>query len=217
VEELDQKSKATSEITRNVITKVQKFETQSHHIGGFISSINKIAAQTNLLSLNASIEAARAGTAGLGFAVVAEEIRELADQTVQAASQIQNIVSELQSQTKETVDTALQAEGIVESQTVSLKKAVDAFHIIDQQVENLVNHMNQVSQGMQKIESAKEDTLTAIESISAVSEQTAAATEEVSATSLTQIDSVEQLRKSAYELAEDAIKLQETIKLFKIM
>lgn len=217
VEELDQKSKETSAITRTVIAKVQKFETQSHNIEGFIQSINQIANQTNLLSLNASIEAARAGSAGLGFAVVAEEIRVLADQTVQAASQIQSIVKDLQLQTKETVETALHAEDMVASQALSLDKAVDAFHIIDQQVENLVNHMNQVSEGVKIIEAAKEDTLAAIESISAVSQQTAAATEEVSATALTQIDSVEQLRQSTYDLAEDAMKLQETIKLFKIL
>ncbi|TAH75015.1 MAG: methyl-accepting chemotaxis protein [Anaerolineaceae bacterium] len=216
VDQLNMNSKATSDITRDVISKVERFEVQSKNIEGFVNMINDIASQTNLLSLNASIEAARAGVAGLGFSVVAEEIRKLADQTVGAVNKIQTIVKELQVQTKDTVDTAKQAETIVESQTLSLDKTVLAFNNIDQHVENLVNQLELVSQGMKKIEKAKEDTLDAIESISAVSEQTAASTEEVSATALTQIDSVERLRRSAIELANDAINLHESIKQFKI-
>lgn len=216
MDELNQKSKATSEITKNVISKVQKFEIQSHNIEDFVNTINDIASQTNLLSLNASIEAARAGNAGLGFAVVAEEIRKLADQSMQAVKQIQNIVNELYLQTKDTVDTAKQAESIVDSQTVALDKTVRTFINIDEHVKNLVINLDHVSQGMKKIETAKEGTLEAIESISAVAEQTAAATQEVSTTALTQIDSVEHLRQSAFELANDAMKLEDAIKLFKI-
>lgn len=217
VEELNQKSIATSNITRNVINKVEKFEIQSHNIESFVKTIKEIASQTNLLALNASIEAARAGYAGLGFAVVAEEIRKLAEQSVQAVNQIQNIVIELYLQTKDTVDSAKEAESIVDSQTVSLEKTIKAFHNINEHVKKLVNNLDFVSQGMKKIETAKEDTLQAIESISAVSEEIAASTEEVSATALMQIDTVEHLRQSAFELANDATKLEDAIKLFKIV
>lgn len=216
VNELSEKSKATADITQNVITKIQEFELQSKNIGSFVSIINDIASQTNLLSLNASIEAARAGDAGLGFAVVAEEIRKLADQSVQAANQIQNIVKEIADKTQNTIDTAKQAENIVNSQTVSLNKTVQVFDNINEHVNNLANNLNNISDGIKKIEIAKNDTMDAIQNISAVSEETAASAEEVSATALNQIDSVERLRIAAKELADNAKVLENAIRAFKI-
>jgi methyl-accepting chemotaxis protein len=130
IDELNKKSKATADITQNVIQKIEEFEIQSKTISGFINVINEIAAQTNLLSLNASIEAARAGDAGRGFAVVAGEIRKLADQSVQASKQIEGIVNEIHRKTEDMVDTAKQAENIVRSQTVALNKTVEALIIL---------------------------------------------------------------------------------------
>jgi methyl-accepting chemotaxis protein len=216
IKELSEKSKATADITHNVISKIQEFELQSKNIAGFVSIINDIASQTNLLSLNASIEAARAGEAGRGFAVVADEIRKLADQSVQAANQIQNIVKEIATKTKDTIDTAKQAENIVESQTESLNKTVQVFDFINNHVNDLASNLNNISNGIKKIESAKDDTMDAIQNISAVSEETAAASEEVSATALNQTDFVKRLRDSALELANDAKILEEAIKTFKI-
>jgi methyl-accepting chemotaxis protein len=213
---LNEKSKATANITHNVISKIQEFEIQSKNIAGFVSTINEIASQTNLLSLNASIEAARAGDAGRGFAVVADEIRKLADQSVQAANQIQNIVKEIASKTKDTIDTAKEAESIVESQTVSLNKTIQVFDFINDHVNDLASNLNNISNGIKSIETAKADTMDAIQDISAVSEETAAASEEVSATAINQIDSVERMRNAAIELANNAKNLEEAIKIFKI-
>ncbi len=216
IDELNRKAKATTDITHDVISKIQEFEVQSQNIGSFVAVINDIASQTNLLSLNASIEAARAGDAGRGFAVVANEIRSLADQSVHAVKQIQNIVSEIKVKTKDTVDTAKQAENIVESQSEALGKTVEVFDSINDHVNNLANNLDHIANGIKKIEEAKTGTMDAIQSISAVSEQTAAASEEVSATAVSQVDSVERLRLAASELEEDAKKLEESIKLFKI-
>jgi methyl-accepting chemotaxis protein len=216
IDELNEKAEATTHITHDVITKIQEFEVQSQNIGSFVAVINDIASQTNLLSLNASIEAARAGDAGRGFAVVADEIRSLADQSVHAVKQIQNIVKEIKVKTKDTVDTAKQAESIVESQSEALDKTVKVFDSINDHVNNLANNLNHIASGIQKIEEAKAGTMDAIQSISAVSEQTAAASEEVSATAVSQVDSVERLRTAASELEEDAKKLEESITQFKI-
>lgn len=216
IDELNQKAKATTDITHDVISKIQEFETQSQNIGSFVALINDIATQTNLLSLNASIEAARAGDAGRGFAVVANEIRSLADQSVHAVKQIQNIVNEIKLKTKDTIDTAKQAESIVESQSEALDKTVKVFDNINDHVNNLANNLNHIANGIKKIEEAKVETMDAIQNISAVAQQTAAASEEVSATATSQVDSVERLRTAAAELEEDAKKLEESIKLFKI-
>ncbi len=216
IDELSSKSKATSEITQDVIQKIQNSKGQSKKIEGFINIINAIASQTNLLSLNASIEAARAGEAGRGFAVVAEEIRKLAEQSVKAAKQIQNTVKEIEVQNKETVDTAAIAENIVASQAEALLKTVSVFDDISSHVNSLVDHMNDILQRLKTIETAKDDTLCAVQSISAITEQTSASSQEVNATAQNQIGSVEKLRQSAIILEEDAKKLEDAIKIFKI-
>jgi methyl-accepting chemotaxis protein len=216
MEELNSKSSATTDITHVVINEIEELEVQSRSISNFVGVINDIASQTNLLSLNASIEAARAGDAGRGFAVVAEEIRKLADQSVNASNQIKSIVSTIQNKTKGTVVSAKQAKDIVESQMQSLAKTISTFENINEHVGSLVNNLNNIAEGVKGIESAKDETLDAIRNISAVSQQTATSSEEVSATANNQIASVEYLSQSAAELAEDSKKLEEAIQIFQI-
>jgi len=216
VKELQLKAKDTTDITQSIIVKIQDFETQSKNIGSLVNIIDEIASQTNLLSLNASIEAARAGIAGRGFAVVAEEIRKLADQSMDAVKHIKKIVTDIQLRTIDTVITARQAGEIIDSQTEALRKTVNAFENINDHVKELAENLLDISNGIKNIEAAKEIALDSIQSISAVSEETAAAAEEVNATVLHQIDSVERLRKAAYELDQEAKKLEEAISIFKI-
>jgi methyl-accepting chemotaxis protein len=216
IEELNDKSIATSEITQDVIIKIQEFEVQSKKIESFVNIINEIASQTNLLSLNASIEAARAGEAGRGFAVVAEEIRKLADQSIKAANQIQKTVSDIASQNKETVTTAKMAEEIVASQTEALKRTINVFNNISKHVNSLADNFKNILVRLDNIESVKEETLNSIQNISAVTEETAAASQQMNATALLQTESVERLRESIIVLEKDSKVLEESIKKFKV-
>lgn len=216
IDELHNKSSATTEITNIIIHEIEELEKQSQSIESFVEMINGISEQTNLLSLNASIEAARAGDAGRGFAVVAEEIRKLADQSLKAANQINSIVSAIKNKTRGTAASAKQAESIVASQMEALVKTIQTFENINEHVENLVDNLDHIAEGVKGIENAKDDTLDSISNISAISQETATSSEEVSATANNQIASVENLSISAAALAEDAKKLEEAIQLFKI-
>lgn len=216
IDELNDKSKATSEITQDIVLKIQEFSSRSKKIEGFVNLINNIASQTTLLSLNASIEAARAGAAGHGFAVVAGEIRKLADQSLTAAKQIQSTVKDIDIQNRETVNTAERAESIVASQTEALAKTVSVFDNISRHVNDLASNLSDIIKRLKTIETAKDDTLNAIQSISAITEETSASSEEVNATTQNQVDSVERLQEAAILLKQDAEKLEDAIRIFKI-
>lgn len=216
VEDLNEKSLATNDITNVVIEDIEDLEEQSKTISQFIKIINGIANQTNLLSLNASIEAARAGEAGRGFSVVAEEIRKLADDSLTASNQIRGIVSAIQDKTKITVGSAKKAKSIVESQMDALKKTVDSFEQMTTQVNGLVNHINDITTGVKSIEDAKDSTVDAIMNISAVAQESAASAEEVRATSVEQISATEKLSNSAHKLKQESSRLEAAIQTFKI-
>ena len=173
IQELKDKAKATTKVTAEVISNIQDLEEASQSIAKIIGAINDIADETSLLSLNASIEAARAGDAGRGFAVVADSIRKLAEQSLNSVNEIKGIVGKIQKQTVDTVEVAKQAEVIVNSQEDALKNTIDVFKDIDKHVSGLADNLSEISSGIDDMDIAKRDTLSAIESISAVSEETA--------------------------------------------
>jgi methyl-accepting chemotaxis protein len=216
VNNLNDKAKATSQITQEISLGMKNLEENSRSIENIVNAINEISEQTNLLSLNASIEAARAGDSGRGFAVVAGEIRNLATKSMESASQIQEIINSIQRQTNETSKTTQKAEQIVLTQEKALLDTINVFGNINKLVEELVLEINKIKQYVAGMESAKNDTLDSIQNISAVSEEAAAGSEEVSATTINQSDEMEQLASSAEGLTSDAKVLQKAIGKFKI-
>jgi len=216
VGDLSTKARDTTNITRDVIFDIENLEKESSAIIGIIGTINEIAAQTNLLSLNASIEAARAGQAGRGFTVVAEEIRKLSEQSLKASNEIGKIISKIEKQTKKTVTTARYAESIVLSQEDALNSTVKVFSDINIHVEKLTDNLKQIANGVDAIEHAKDDTLGAIESISATAEETAAAATQLGVTADKQLHEVKKLNDVVQQLSSDAMNLTETVSIFKV-
>lgn len=213
---LTKQSQTTNEITQLVMTDVKALQKQSASIEQFIGIINDIASQTNLLSLNASIEAARAGDAGRGFAVVAEEIRKLAEGSVNAAQEIQKVVVDIKTKTEATVQTASKAETEVTSQVKSVETTREAFHSMSECVDRLLTNLKEVIENVENMNEDRQKTLDSIESISAVYEETAASSSIVNNTAQMQLELSKALMDGTKELEQRTEELKDAMRKFTV-
>ncbi|MDF2587885.1 MAG: hypothetical protein K0S41_1726 [Anaerocolumna sp.] len=211
MEELDLKARETSKITGRFVHNIEVLEDKSKSISRIIETINGIAEQTNLLSLNASIEAARAGEAGKGFTVVAAEIRKLADQSVKAVKEIEDLIKEIQYQTKEAVHIANEADSVVAKQEVAVNNTENSLKSLNINVEKLIDNVALITDSIMNIDAARAGTLLAIENISAISQQTAAASTSVNETTSDQLIAVKSLNELSKELDENSKELENVI------
>ena len=216
VHALTESAASTSQITQNVISSILELQQQSASISEIVHAINEIAEETNLLSLNASIEAARVGDAGRGFAVVAEEIRKLSDQCLESAAQIEALVKDINTKTNDVVDIATQADTVVTSQADAVEETTNSFKLISEQVESLLQALGTISTDVADMNSSRNETLEAITSISAVSAETAACTTSVSDSAGTQQSAISNLDKASSNLRDKSDKLIEILNKFQI-
>ncbi|HOP49418.1 MAG TPA: methyl-accepting chemotaxis protein [Ignavibacteriales bacterium] len=138
-----------SKVVDNSADKIFKLGESSEKIGEIIQVIDEIADQTNLLALNAAIEAARAGEQGRGFAVVADEVRKLAERTGKATKEIAEMIKQIQNETNEAVTSMKQGISEVEKGKVLVKKAEDILQILitsNQQLTHLINDISNMSE-----------------------------------------------------------------------
>ena len=164
-------SQVTVESTRAVLDKVREVQ----NIVGLILSISK---QTNLLALNASIEAARAGAAGAGFAVVAEEIRQLSEQTNTASGEISRIIGELTTDADHAMESIDRTVVSVREQNGMISTAQDNFVEIHANVSELIERFSEIGEGMKAIVASTAVINDSISSLSATSEEVAALSSE---------------------------------------
>jgi methyl-accepting chemotaxis protein len=214
--DLNNQTKSTIEITTSIINEIEKLAEKSLSIGKIINVINEITNHTNLLSLNASIEAARAGDYGKGFAVVASEIRKLAEQSQESVKDIKKIIGSIQEDTSNVVTIAKKAEEVLLLQESAVKNTTNSYQNINKSVENLMIYLNYITENVDNIEEARISTLGAIENISAVLEEIAASTNTVNQTSNKQLSSVEILNNSAGNLSGNADNLVTAVHKFQV-
>jgi len=168
-----------SEVVNNASQKVQELGESSDQIGEIIQVIDEIADQTNLLALNAAIEAARAGEQGRGFAVVADEVRKLAERTSKATTEIAAMIKKIQQETGQTVEAITKGNDEVIHGIELANKAGDSLRKIKEKICEVLDLSNQVAAASEQQSSAAEQISRNVEAMSTVAQESAAGTEQI--------------------------------------
>lgn len=196
--------------------RMQELETSSKKIGIITDVIVGIADQTNLLALNAAIEAARAGEQGKGFAVVADEVRKLAEESQRSAMQITDLIQHIQSDTVQSVKVMAQTARYVETglqatdeTTTKFSQIKDSIFTISPQIEDISSITEQIAASVQEMTASAEE-------LAAIAKENAAASETMASTTEEQLASMEEITASANALSNLAEELQELLTKFKL-
>lgn len=207
---------STKEHTDDVVRSIQETSEAIDAIGSAATFIESIAGQTNLLSLNASIEAARAGDAGRGFAVVASEIKNLAEQSAKSANDVQTIIKTIIEKSEQNTKSAQAISEAVDSEMELLHIVHKGVNEVSDSVTMIGNEMADVKSNAVAMNDDKTSILDGIQSLSSISQENAAITEETNATVEELHANMELIDEQSKEVASQAKTLLETIKFFQV-
>ena len=195
---------------------VLKLGTQSKQIGEIVSTISDIAGQTNLLALNAAIEAARAGEQGRGFAVVADEVRKLAEQSQVAAKHIADLIREIQTQTTKAVEFMETGTQEVKLGSQLVGDAGKTFSEIVTKVDKVTLDVKLVVAEIKKIVQERDSMVKLIDNLEVIGTKTSDQSQNVSATVEEQAATLEQLAAVSRSLSEMSQELHKVVNSFKV-
>lgn len=214
--QLQQSNTDSLAASQEVSYEVKSLNSKINQITQVMETIGTIAEQTNLLALNASIEAARAGEYGRGFSVVADEIRKLAEQSKNAAHQVQGVVSAIVTETTKTVETV---EGTMKTANKLNDDVVltqSKFVQMSDSVKQITKSIMAVNKEMDVMTSYKNLMIEGIESASSVSEQTAASVQEIASSIDEQIKAIADVAIASEKLTELNFELNSLLERYTI-
>lgn len=216
MEDSSQQMAKIDEIVLDAVFKMATLDNQTKEINHLVVIIQKIADQTNLLALNAAIEAARAGEHGRGFAVVADEVRKLAEQVAVSIADITGFVGKIQAESMKVSESLQSGYTEVQEGTSQIKKTGDTFNKINASVTTMVKGIKDISDNLESIQVNSEIMNSSIEEIASVSQESAAGVEETSAASQEITSSMDEVAENSEQLADLAKGLADMVEEFKV-
>lgn len=195
---------------------VHKLGQKTDEIGEIIGLITQISSQTNLLALNAAIEAARAGEHGRGFAVVADEVRKLAEQSTRSAEQIRKLVQEVRQETGNAVTSMNEGTEVVREGISLVSRTGEAFGVIADSIDQAASETIEVSAIVEQVHASAQSMVEMAQNVAVIAEQSAGNTQSVAASTEQQSASMVEVSASADSLSKMAQELQELIGKFKV-
>lgn len=197
-------------------TTINGLHVNTKKISEIVSLITAIADQTNLLALNAAIEAARAGEHGKGFAVVADEVRRLAEQSSQSATEIYNLISSIQSDSNASITVMEKGKEDVKVGMAFTNEVGEIFKEILTSSEEVASQIREISAASQQISASSEEVAASVNNIKQSAEQSAEFSSNVSKSTQEQLSTMQEVKDASSSLGKTAEELQGLVAKFKL-